>query len=375
MGGPRTDAVVVGAGVFGLATALELARRGHAVTVIDRFGSGHPVTSSTGASRSIRIAYREPFYVDLARDALGRWAALERATRRTILHLTGQVDLGPEPALDALADSAAAAGASLERRTAAQLRKVLPELSDDRHGLYHAQAGTVLAAEGLTALRLAATDAGVQVLMPERVVAIEPGGPAVVRTTRRTIEADRVVVAAGPWTGGLLQPLGLSVPLAPAVAQVTFLDAPAMVDRPGIADWPEPGGVGVYGHPVPGVGYKIAFDAGAEGWDPDTAEWLADPVEESRLLGWMREHVGGAPARVSYSQRHPWTLTPDSDFVIDRRGSIVLACGCSGHAFKFGPALGPLVADVVEGAAPNPLFRLDRSGLSGPVSATSAIGR
>ena len=36
----------------------------------------------------------------------------------------------------------------------------------------------------------------------------------------------RVVVAAGPWTGGLLEPLGMTLPLAPAIAQVTFLDAP-----------------------------------------------------------------------------------------------------------------------------------------------------
>jgi sarcosine oxidase len=371
----RTDAVVVGAGVFGLATALELARRGRSVTVLDRFGSGHPATSSTGASRSIRIAYSEPFYVDLALDALGRWGALERATGRHILHLTGQVDLGPEAVLDALAESSASAGVPLERRSATQLRAVLPELSDGRDGLFHSQAGTVLAANGMDALRLAASDAGVQMLMPEAVVAIDPGEPAVVRTSKRAIEADHVVVAAGPWTGGLLEPLSISLPLAPAVAQVTFLDAPTMVDRPGIADWPVPGGVGVYGHPVPGVGYKVAFDAGAKGWDADTEHWSADSAEEARILRWLGQHLGDAPRQVAYSQRHPWTLTPDSDFVIDRRGSVVLACGCSGHAFKFGPALGPPVADVVEGAAPNPLFRLDRPGLSGTVSAVKAIGR
>ena len=111
------------------------------------------------------------------------------------------------------------------------------------------------------------------------------------------------------------------------------------------------------------------------GWDPDTEEWSADREEETRLLHWMRKHLGGAPRQVAYSQRHPWTLTPDSDFVIDRRGSLVLACGCSGHAFKFGPALGPVVADVVDGIAPNPLFKLDRAGLTGTVSAASSIGR
>ena len=139
----------------------------------------------------------------------------------------------------------------------------------------------------MEALRSAAVKAGVQMLMPEAVLAIEPGEPAVVSTSERTVRAEHVVVAAGPWTSGLLEPLGISLPLAPAVAQVTFLDAPSMVDRPGIADWPEPDAVGVYGHPVPGIGYKVAFDAGAEGWNPDTEEWSADPAEEARLVGWM----------------------------------------------------------------------------------------
>ena len=371
----QTDVVVVGGGVFGLATALELAQRGRAVTVIDRFGSGHPATSSTGASRSIRVAYSDPFYVDLARDALARWAALERETGRSILQLTGQVDFGPESVLDALVQSSASAGATLERRTSAELRRVMPELSDGRNGLFQHQAGTVMAAQGMEALRLAAADAGVHMLMPEQVLTIEPGEPAVVHTSQRTVQADCVVVAAGPWTGGLLVPLGITLPLAPAIAQVTFLDAPTMVDRPGIADWPEPGSTGIYGHPVPGIGYKLAFDAGVEGWNSDTEEWSADAAEEKRILGWMREHLAGAEQRVAYSQRHPWTLTPDSDFVIDRVGSIVLACGCSGHAFKFGPALGPVVADVVDGNPPNSLFARNRPGLRGTVSAASAIGR
>jgi sarcosine oxidase len=66
-------------------------------------------------------------------------------------------------------------------------------------------------------------------------------------------------------------------------------------------------------------------------------------------------------------------MTPDSDWVIDRRGAVVLAC--SGHAFKFGPALGPLVADVVAGVEPAGLFALDRAGLGGTASARDPISR
>ena len=72
----------------------------------------------------------------------------------------------------------------------------------------------------------------------------------------------RAAVELAERLDAALEPLGIALPLAPAVAQVTVLDAPTMVGRPGVADWPEPGGVGVYGHPVPGVGFKLAFDAG-----------------------------------------------------------------------------------------------------------------
>src|SRR6476660_3726082 len=97
------DVVIVGAGIFGLSTACELARRGHTVLAIDRFGSGHPATSSTGASRSIRIAYDHTFYVDLALEAIAGWRRLESETGRTILLLTGQVDLGPQGKLEDMA--------------------------------------------------------------------------------------------------------------------------------------------------------------------------------------------------------------------------------------------------------------------------------
>lgn len=276
----------------------------------------------------------------------------------------------------AIAEAVDAAGGTIEARTNAELRGLMPELGPDAgDGLFHREAGTVLAEAGMRALRLAAADAGVELIAPDEAVAIQANGGVVIESDEHIVEADRGVIAAGPWTGSLLDSLGIAVPLAPAVAQVTFLDAPAMVGRPGVAEWPAPGEVGVYGHPVPGVGYKIAFDAGAEGWAPDVEEWPPDPHEELRITEWLDRRMPGAPRRVAYSQRHPWTMTPDSDWVIDRRGAVVLACGCSGHAFKFGPALGPLVADVVDGGEPPALFALGRAGLRGTASAADPISR
>jgi sarcosine oxidase len=211
---------------------------------------------------------------------------------------------------------------------------------------------------------------------PERVTAIELGGlRPVVISEQRHVTAERVVIAAGPWSGALLSAIGIDLPLAPSVAQVTFLDAPEHVNAPGIAEWETSAAGGVYGHPVPGIGYKIAFDAGSTGWDPDVTDWKYDTEEERRILAWLKDRVPGLPPRAKLSQRHPWTMTPDADFIVDKKGPITLACGCSGHAFKFGPALGRLVADVMDGVVRPPELRLDRGALRSKASATAPITR
>jgi sarcosine oxidase len=377
------DVAVVGQGLIGLATTLALARRGVRVVALDSLGSGHPATSSTGVSRSIRVAYAAPEYVRLALAALEAWARLELDEGATILHLTGQVDLGPDSTLDALQQTMAGEGVEPFRCDAGEVQRLIPELRLDpgEHALYHRQGGTVLARAGLDAMAAAATRHGAELAAPERVVGVEKVGDGVrVTTGRRRIDAGVAVIATGPWANELLIPLGLGLPLAPAVAQVSFFDTPGLISKPGIAEWSvDADGRGVYGHPVPGVGYKFAFDAaGREPWLSSTTEWPPDAEEQRVLVEWVERRFPGVSAPVLRSERHPWTMTPDSDFVIDRDGALVVACGCSGHAFKFGPALGELVADIAQGAPRDeaPLFSLRRSALaSAPAEAWAPIAR
>ena len=131
--------------------------------------------------------------------------------------------------------------------------------------------------------------------------------------------------------------------------------------------------------PCRGVGYKVAFDAaGPEPWSPAATAWEPDEVEQAELVEWIGRRFPGVDARVIESQRHPWTMTPDADFVIDADGPLVVACGCSGHAFKFGPALGELVAGVATGEPPPEaaLFSMRRPAMSeAPVSGSTPISR
>ena len=95
-------------------------------------------------------------------------------------------------------------------------------------------------------------------------------------------------------------------------------------------------------------------------------------LEERRLLAWLAGRMPAVAPKVSKTQRHPWTMTPDVDFIVDRREQLIVACGCSGHAFKFGPAPGRMAADVVEGGAPPSPTRLDRPALKQAAPSASA---
>jgi sarcosine oxidase len=62
-----------------------------------------------------------------------------------------------------------------------------------------------------------------------------------------------------------------------------------------------------------------------------------------------------------------YTMTADEDFVLDREGRLVVAAGCSGHAFKFGPLLGDMLADLAVGNGTDSIhqrFSLSRAALA-----------
>jgi sarcosine oxidase len=365
--------VVIGAGLLGLATAWALTRRGWRVLVLEAAGSpGHERAGSKGDARIFRLGYPDPLYVEMAALARTRWHDLEAATGRRLLHRTGQVTLGDEVTLHAIADALQAAGAPAERVSAETAARRLPGIATTGMVLVEPDSGVLAAGECLLALCGAG---GFELRTGARVTSLREGpGAVTVRTADGSeLDTDIVVACAGPGTLELAG-LGDAAPAAaPSLPQVAYF-APrrgADVVPPIFIEW---GDDMVYGLPVPAGGphagtYKLAQHApgpALASFDPADAAPFAgdDPALLGLLTAGVARLLPSLDPRPVATERCVYDNSSDTDFVLDRVGRIVVGCGTSGHAFKFGPLLGELLADLAEGERPSVdlrRFRLARS--------------
>src|SRR3954469_3541269 len=93
----RYQAIIVGLGAMGSATAYHLAQRGVRILGLDRYHPPHNFGSSHGLTRIIREAYFEdPLYVPLVQRAYELWADLEKQSGERLLLQTGGLMIGPQ---------------------------------------------------------------------------------------------------------------------------------------------------------------------------------------------------------------------------------------------------------------------------------------
>ena len=87
--GRSTDVVVVGAGAFGMWTALSLVRLGARVTVVDAYGAGNSRQTSGGETRGVRTSYGDRphglLWARWAGEAIQRWSEWDEAGRDRLL--------------------------------------------------------------------------------------------------------------------------------------------------------------------------------------------------------------------------------------------------------------------------------------------------
>jgi sarcosine oxidase len=78
--------------------------------------------------------------------------------------------------------------------------------------------------------------------------------------------------------------------------------------------------------------------------------WSVEEADVAAVRPLLDEYLPGLGS-LTRAQVCLYTLTPDRHFVIDvhpRRPQVVLACGFSGHGFKFASVVGEILADLAE---------------------------
>jgi sarcosine oxidase len=370
------DVIVVGVGGMGSATVAHLARRGIRVLGLEQYDIPHERGSSHGLSRIIRLAYFEhPAYVPLLHRAYELWWALERDVQEQLLIITGSLDIGT-------ADSTVFGGALQAAQLHHLVHEVLePEALRQRFpgyglqapllGLYQPQGGLLAAERCIVAHVNTALHHGAHIHGRESLQGWESRGDGImVRTSRGTYQAQRLVLTAGAWTHrlvtqykGTLQPerqvMIWMQPRVPARFQIGAFPVFNMAVEEGT----------FYGFPIYSIpGFKFARWHHLEQVIDDPASMDRDchPDDEAILRAFVRRYFPDGDGPTLSMRTCLFTNTPDTHFVIDAHpddANVFIAGGFSGHGFKFCSVVGEILADLaLDGSTRHDisLFRIAR---------------
>ena len=402
----REDIIVIGGGPVGACCALELARAGAAVTLLEKRSQVCPPESGAHANCGLLVPSdatplaapgvlgqglkwmldsSSPFYIaPRPSAALARWLWLFRAAcaaekaraaapvlralhvasarlhdelaaergERWLFHHDGELQVFETPAGMAAAtqeaEQARALGVRVEEVTTTEARRLFPGLRCELAGaFYFPEDGHLDPMRFTRAIAGLAEEAGATIATAVEALALEPAPRGVrVVTTRGVLETTQVVVAAGAWTPLLTGGIGLRLPIEPAKGYSVDVSRPA--------DFPELplylGDAHVVLTPLGDV-LRLGSTLELSGWDMRV---------RPRRVAYLREggrRAIGLPADGPVLQlwRGPRPVTPDGLPVIGRvpgRERVILATGHCMLGLSLGPVTGRLIAQLASGAKP-----------------------
>lgn len=413
----RTDVVVIGGGIIGVSTALELAERGVSVLLCEKGQIGGEQSSRNWGW--VRLGLRDPREIPLMSEAIRIWSGLDdRLGRKTGYTRTGIL----------FAESGRRGAHQLERwlrhvdgyQTGACLlpEAGLDELVPSRKlkavgALHMPQDGRAEPQWAAPAIAEGARDRGAAVLTgcAVRTIDTEAGKVAGVVTERGRVSCDRVVLAGGAWSRLFAGNAGVDLPQLKVLN--TVMRTSPVRNGPETAIWHDrfamrkraDGGYTIAsGHEntvdlVPDS-FRLAhrfLPAFRQEWRTlrfrlskrwieeagHDRRWLPtdvtpfehcrvlDPEPSERVLrrAWSNARKA-IPALEGAEIVQSWAglidVTPDAIPVIspvDDVPGMFIATGFSGHGFGIGLGAGRLMADLVSGGPPivDPYdFRLSR---------------
>ncbi|XP_034758722.2 peroxisomal sarcosine oxidase-like isoform X1 [Acipenser ruthenus] len=362
------DCIVLGAGIQGSYTALHLAKNKKRTLLVEQFVLPHSRGSSHGHTRIIRKAYEQDYYTRMMSECYQLWAQLEKEANVQIYRNTGMLIVGKEDcsAFRSLRGTLLRNNVPMEVLSPDQFASRFPSvrLPPGESAVIDKTAGVLHADRALKAVQDLFRGLGGVIHDGEKVVDFTPGSPITMTTNSGMYRAQSLVITAGPWAKSVLARTGLQLPL--------------QVLRINVCYWKEriPGtyGIGrhfpcfigvkqhgakhdIYGLPsneYPGL-MKICYHSGSE-TEPDERDRQTSQEDIAILSSFVSKSFPGLDPTPAVVEQCMYTVTPDSDFILDQHPShsnIIIGAGFSGHGFKLAPVVGKILCELALGKTPS----------------------
>ncbi len=366
---PNYDFLIIGGGVFGVTTAIELAKRKYRIGLLNPGSIPHPQASSTDVSKAVRMEYgSDKAYFRMAQTSIERWKEWNVFFDEEFYVEVGFLMLCPDnlqSERQAFERQSYAnlleAGYTPEHLDTQALEKRFPAVSGSNYptAIFNPVGGYAKSGRVIEVLTAYARSLGVTVHQGEaiRSLVVEKGHlQAVLTQSGNAFQSGHTVVAAGAHTPYLLPELK---PYMKVTGHPVFWLKPketSLYTYPHLSVFTaDISNSGWYGFPfLPEHGIvKIGRHAQGVLLHPDLDERSVRREEIVALRSFLKFTFPKlADAPIVYTRKCLYTDTLDGHFWIDNHPEIkglTVSTGGSGHAFKMAPLLGEMTADVVEG--------------------------
>jgi sarcosine oxidase len=408
------EIVVIGSGVWGSFTALNLQRMGARVTVVDAYGPGNGRSTSGDETRGVRSSYGDKTgqlgeqWTLWARESMNLWKQFDeewgRYLRLNLFHVTGDLIMRTEWDNFQLRCKVWWDKNKIpyEVLNPDDVRKSFPVIGMDdiTAVLYEPDAGVVRARRATQAASAAFEKLGGKIIIGRATPSKISNGrlEEISLDTGETLRADTFVYCVGPWLGKTFPdifakktrvPIGYVVYFATPVGdhRFTFPNIPSF-NFPGVTGWPAlpvdnrgfrvrgteraptpptpPGQLADAGSNLANAGARGAGGGGGQQQevplaqqDPDTSDRWAD---QARVDGSRRFVAHRFPllkdAPVAQTHSCHYESTSSGNFIIDKHpqmSNVWIAAGGNAEGFKFAPKVGNYVAGRVLGNEGDPV--------------------
>jgi D-amino-acid dehydrogenase len=358
--------MVVGGGIVGASAAFRLADSGNEVVLVDKHDPGHATAAGAGiiapgtSMRTLPAFY--PFAADAVRyypELVARLAELGAGDTRydvvgKLFVATNDEEFERLPAIQQMMEQRRQEGmpnlGATRMISAEEARSMFPALGEVAGAIHVPEAARVDGGSVRDAMVAGARTLGATILQGNARLLRAADDGAVIEVEGTTHSVDRVIVAAGSWTNTFLEPIGVSVHVAPQKGQIMHIE----MGETDTSRWPI---IGTFGDQ-----YILTFGpnrviCGAtretgSGYDLRTTPGGLQSVTNAAL----RVAPGLANGTVEEVRVGLRPLSDDGlPFIgeVEGHGSVVVATGHGPSGLQLGPWSGAIAAELALGRQPS----------------------